>query len=267
MAIPIVQVDAFTDTPFRGNPAAVALLEPDDRPSDAVLQSIALEMNLSETAYPVLRHDGDWDLRWFTPIAEVDLCGHATLASAHVLFERELVSGDEVAFHTRSGILRCRRGATGIIMDFPASRAVPCAPIEGLAAALGAEVVDQGRSFDLVVELSSPEAVAGLEPDLGALADLDTRAVIATARGDVNGGSADFVSRVFAPRVGIAEDPVTGSAHCITGPWWADRLGKKELVAHQVSGRGGHLGVRLTGDRVELTGRAVTVMEGSLVMP
>lgn len=269
MTTRIVQVDAFTDRPFRGNPAAVALLGADHGQSDEVLQAVALEMNLSETAFPVPRPDGHWDLRWFTPAAEVDLCGHATLATAHVLFTEGLVTGSEITFHTRSGPLRCRRHPEGggIVMDFPASPARPSGPIEGLAEALGVEVVDQGHAFDLVAEVASPEVVAHLAPDLAALAQLQTRAVIVTAAGDIGGGPADFVSRVFAPRVGIPEDPVTGSAHCITGPWWGQRLGRTELAAHQVSPRGGRLGIRLSGDRVELTGQAVTVLDGQLLAP
>ena len=274
----IIQVDAFVDTSpgaaiFSGNPAAVALL--DDTPDDDHLQALALEMNLSETAFPVARSDGDWDLRWFTPQAEVDLCGHATLATAHVLFDEGLAGrtdsadggtdGDAVTFHTRSGTLTCRRADGAIIMDFPAAPAERCEPVEGLAEALGVEVVDQGRSFDLLAQLDTPITVAELSPDIGGLAEIDTRAIVVTAAGDVEGGSAHFVSRVFAPRVGVPEDPVTGSAHCITGPWWAGRLGSNDLLAHQVSARGGSLGVRMKGDRVELTGRAVTIMEGTLI--
>ena len=259
----IVQVDAFTDRPFAGNPAAVALL---DRPhDDGFLQHLAAEMNLSETAFPARRDDGDWDLRWFTPATEVDLCGHATLATAHVLFDRGLLEGDVVRFHTRSGVLTCRRDSAGIVMDFPSSPASPCDPVAGLADALGVEVVAQARSFDLLAELASPEVVASVRPDFAALAAIDTRAVLVTAAGDVDDGDADFVSRVFAPRVGIDEDPVTGSAHCISGPWWAARLGKSELRAHQVSARGGRLELRVRDDRVELVGKAVTVFEGELV--
>jgi PhzF family phenazine biosynthesis protein len=258
----LVQVDAFTDRPFAGNPAAIALL--DERCDDGFLQSLALEMNLSETAFPSRRKDGDWDLRWFTPATEVDLCGHATLGTAHVLFERNLVEGDTVRFHTRSGVLTCRHTNAGIVMDFPAAPADPCEPVPGLADALGVEVIAQGRSFDLLAELSAPDVVAGLDPNMTALAEIDTRAVLVTAVGDIGGGDADFVSRVFGPRVGIPEDPVTGSAHCISGPWWSKRLGKAELAAHQVSARGGRLGVRIAGDRVELTGRAVTVFEATL---
>jgi len=280
MTIRILQVDAFTDTPFSGNPAAVAFLAssppgPDgdaaagpsdtDRYDDGFLQALAAEMNLSETAFPLPRPDGDWDLRWFTPGAEVDLCGHATLATAHVLFELGLVGDDVVTFHTRSGPLICHRQGDAIMMDFPAAPATPCGPVAGLVEALGATVVDQGQAFDLIAQLESAEAVASLTPDLGALAQIDTRAVVVTAAGDIDRGPANFVSRVFAPRVGIPEDPVTGSAHCITGPWWAERLGRSEFQAHQVSARGGRLGVAINGDRVELTGQAVTVLDGTFL--
>ncbi len=273
MSIRVIQIDAFTERPFAGNPAAVALL--DNPADDELLQAIAEEMNLSETAFPRRRDDGDWNLRWFTPATEVELCGHATLATVHALTELGLVdaAAAEIRFHTLSGVLTCWLADDGIVMDFPASPPEPCEPIEGLAEALGVEVVDQARSFDVLAQLESAEVVAGLQPDLGALADVDTRAVIVTAAGDVevgshdagpDGGPADFVSRVFAPRVGIAEDPVTGSAHCITGPWWAERLSKEVLEAHQVSARGGRMTVALRGDRVELTGQAVTVLDGTL---
>lgn len=268
VTIPIFQVDAFADQPFAGNPAAVAL-ETEGR-GDGWLQAVATEMNLSETAFPTRRDDGDWDLRWFTPAVEVDLCGHATLATAHVLFKQRLATGTEIRFHTRSGVLTCRRSeseADGlvIVMDFPASPAEPCQPVDGLSEALGVDVVAQAVSFDLLAEVADPDTVAAVEPDWDALAKVDTRAVIVTAAGDIKGGPADFVSRVFAPRVGILEDPVTGSAHCITGPWWSERLGLTEMSAHQISARGGRLGVRMAGDRVELTGKAVTVLAGSLV--
>ncbi len=276
MPIRILQIDAFTSTPYTGNPAAVTVIDGGhvpEWPADAALQSLALEMNLSETAFPRRRPDGHWDLRWFTPATEVDLCGHATLATAHALFQLGLIAGDgdhppEITFHTRSGPLICRAGLRSggaITMDFPRAEAEPCGPVDGLAEALGAEVVDQGRSFDLVAQLASPEAVAAVQPDLTALARIDTRAVIVTAAGDIDGGPAHFVSRVFGPRVGISEDPVTGSAHCITGPWWGARLGLTEFDAHQVSARGGRMGVKLVGDRVELTGHAVTVLDGTLL--
>jgi len=276
MIIRILQVDAFTSTPYTGNPAAVAVIDGGHVPvwpADTALQALALEMNLSETAFPRRRPDGQWDLRWFTPATEVDLCGHATLATAHALFQLGLARGNdgraaEITFHTRSGALICRTdaGTAGAItMDFPRAEAEPSGPVEGLAEALGAEVVDQGRSFDLVAQLASPAEVAAVQPDLTALAHIDTRAVVITAAGDIDGGPAHFVSRVFGPRVGVPEDPVTGSAHCITGPWWGQRLGLTELEAHQVSARGGRMRVRLAGNRVELTGHAVTVLDGTLL--
>ncbi|MEM7340603.1 MAG: PhzF family phenazine biosynthesis protein [Actinomycetota bacterium] len=258
----LVQVDAFTDTPFAGNPAAIAL--GDGSLDGSTMQAIAAEMNLSETAFPVRRSDGDWDLRWFTPAAEVDLCGHATLATAHLLFSDGLDTSDSITFHTRSGPLICTQSEAGIAMDFPAAPAAASGPIDGLAEALGVAVANQGVAFDIVAEVDSPATVAALAPNLTALAQIETRAVIVTAAGDLDGGPADFVSRVFGPRVGIPEDPVTGSAHCITGPWWAERLGRTDLAAHQVSPRGGRLGVRIDGDRVVLTGQAVTVLDGTL---
>lgn len=262
MSLHIIQVDAFADKPFTGNPAAVALI--DGTEDDALLQAIALEMNLSETAFPSRRSDGDWDLRWFTPAAEVDLCGHATLATAHVLFDLRLATGSRITFHTRSGPLICERADPGIVMDFPAAPAQDCPPVDTLSEALGVEVLDYGRAFDLLAQVESPEIVADLAPNLQAVAEIDTRAVIVTAAGDIDGGPADFVSRVFGPRVGIPEDPVTGSAHCILGPWWGERLGRTEMQAHQVSARGGRLQVRLNGDRVSLTGQAITMLDGQL---
>lgn len=225
-------------------------------------------MNLSETAYPQRRPDGDWDLRWFTPAAEVDLCGHATLASAHLLFERGMVDTESVTFHTRSGALTCRRtqSGEGIVMDFPASPPEAVDEVAGLSEALGVEVVSVARSFDLLVELVDASAVRSVAPDQVALNEIDTRAVVVTAEADEP--DTDFVSRVFGPRVGIPEDPVTGSSHCILAPWWGARLGLTEMRAHQVSARGGRLVVRLKGSgddaRVELEGQAVTVMDATL---
>lgn len=267
MTVRLIQVDAFTDQPFTGNPAAVALIDTTTGVDDTFRQALALEMNLSETAFPSRRADGDWDLRWFTPEEEVDMCGHATLATAHVLFGQSGDDDGELRFHTRSGVLTCRRGLDGnIVMDFPASPARPSAPIDGLDAALGAATTEVGVAFDIVAQVDDPDTVAQLEPDMGALAAIETRAVIATAAGDLDGGPADYVCRVFAPRVGIPEDPVTGSAQTILAPWWAERLGRKALAAHQCSPRGGRIGLRLLGDRVELTGQAVTVMDGHLTI-
>ncbi|HEU0014294.1 MAG TPA: PhzF family phenazine biosynthesis protein [Longimicrobium sp.] len=261
MPQPILQVDAFTDRPFRGNPAAVCVLE---APRDEQwMQDVAAEMSLSETSF--LHREGDgWRLRWFTPAVEVDLCGHATLASAHVLWEWEhLHEGEPARFHTRSGQLTARREGGWIMMDFPALPAEAAVAPEGLARALGLEPVHVARSrFDLLVEVPSADDVRALRPDLGRLRQVEARGVIVTARGD--GGGHDFISRFFAPRVGVDEDPVTGSAHCVLAPYWAGRLGRDELVGYQASRRGGVVRVRAAGDRVHLGGQAVTVLRGQL---
>jgi PhzF family phenazine biosynthesis protein len=262
MGLPIVQIDAFTDQPYAGNPAAVCvLLAP--RP-DAWMQAVAREMNLAETAFLLRQADG-FSLRWFTPAAEVDLCGHATLASAHALWEQGLLAPAEPArFHTRSGLLTCRQADGWIAMDFPSTPAQVVAPPPDLAAALGATPVQVGRSpFDLLVELPDAAEVRTLRPDLTRLAQLDVRGVIVTALGDEPGY--DFISRFFAPQVGVPEDPVTGSAHCCLGPFWGERLGKHELVGYQASARGGVVRVALAGERVVLSGQAVTVLRGELV--
>lgn len=242
-------IDAFADAPFSGNPAAVTVL--DRFPPDEWMAKVAREMNLSETAFLVRRTDGDYDLRWFTPVAEVDLCGHATLASAHVL-------GGEARFHTRSGVLTCRPVPGGLIeMDFPADPPAFAAVDLEL---YGTDLVWTGRGrTDLLVEVSDAQWVREHTPDLGAVAALDARCLIITARGDREG--LDFVSRVFAPRVGIAEDPVTGSAHTTLACHWAERTGRTEMVGYQASPRGGTVHVRLEGDRVVVGGRAVTVSE------
>ncbi len=262
MPLPIVQVDAFTDTPFRGNPAAVCLL-PEPR-EDAWLQDVAREMNLSETAF-LLRDADGFRLRWFTPAVEVDLCGHATLASAHLLWEDGHLAPDETArFHTRSGLLTAERSGSWIILDFPATPEEETVVPDGLARALGAEPKYVGRSqFDLLVELESEAAVRALRPDLGLLARIQARGVIVTARAE--SGSFDFVSRFFAPQVGVDEDPVTGSAHCVLGPYWQKRLGRDDFVAYQASPRGGTIRVGVRGERVRLGGQAVTVMRATLL--
>jgi predicted PhzF superfamily epimerase YddE/YHI9 len=228
------------------------------------MQHVAQEMNLAETAFLVRRPDG-FDLRWFTPALEVDLCGHATLASAHVLWEEgHLPPSDAARFHTRSGILSASRSSGMIWLDFPATPGRPVDAPPELRGGIGAPMLYVGRTpFDYLVELESESQVRSLEPDLTALARLGTRGVIVTA------GSADpafdFVSRFFAPGSGIAEDPVTGSAHCALGPFWSDRLGKKELIGYQASARGGSVRVRLDGDRAHLGGYAVTVLRGELL--
>jgi len=262
MGIRIVQADAFSDRRFAGNPAAVCVLE-EARP-DAWMQDVAREMNLSETAFLTPADDG-FGLRWFTPAVEVDLCGHATLASAHVLWEDgHLPPGQTARFHTRSGLLTAEWSEGWIWMDFPASPPRAAEPQPELLRALGAEPRWVGTSrFDMLVELESERAVRTLEPDIARLRRVPTRGVIVTARAD--GGGADFVSRFFAPAVGVDEDPVTGSAHCVLAPFWAERLGRDELTGFQASARGGTVRVRMRGERVLLGGQAVTVMRGELV--
>ncbi len=264
-AVPIVQVDAFTAAAFAGNPAAVCVL-PEAR-EDGWMQRVASEMNLSETAFLRRRTaPGDgYELRWFTPAVEVDLCGHATLASAHVLWETGRLSPAETArFHTRSGLLTAVRRGEWIELDFPATPEEPAAAPPGLVEALVASPRYVGRSrFDYLVELDDEEAVRRLRPDFGRLGEIAARGVIATARSADPGY--DFVSRFFAPAAGIAEDPVTGSAHCCLAPFWGRRLGKSELLARQVSARGGVVKVRLEGDRVRIGGQAVTVLTGELL--
>lgn len=262
MKLEIVQVDAFTDRPFHGNPAAVCVL-PEARDA-GWMQAVAREMNLSETAFLVREEDG-FRLRWFTPAVEVELCGHATLASAHVLWEDgHLAATDTARFHTLSGPLTAVRDGDWITLDFPAKPEEETGAPAGLADALGAEPRYVGRSqFDLLVELDAEADVRALEPDLGRLRDVPARGIIVTARGD--SPDYDFVSRFFGPRVGVDEDPVTGSAHCVLGPFWGARLGADELIGYQASARGGFVRVALRGDRVHLSGQAVTVLRGRLL--
>lgn len=259
----VVQVDAFTDRAFGGNPAAVCILA---APRESRwMQNVALEMNLSETAFLVRREDGSYDLRWFTPAVEVDLCGHATLASAHVLWEEGRLGKDETArFHTKSGLLLGQRRGERIELDFPAKREESIAPPDGLLDALGIAVARYvGKNkFDYLVEVESEAVVRGLKPDDRALTKLPVRGVIVTSRASTE--PYDFVSRFFAPGAGVAEDPVTGSAHCCLAPYWQERLGKAEMVAYQASARGGVVHVRVVGERVMLGGQAVTVMRGEL---
>jgi PhzF family phenazine biosynthesis protein len=263
MPLEIVQVDAFTSRPFTGNPAAVCILA--TPPPDWWLQDVAREMNLSETAF-VLPHDEGFDLRWFTPILEVDLCGHATLASAHVLWESgRLDPAASATFHTRSGVLTATRLDGWIELDFPATPAAEVEPPAALERALGAEPLWVGRSaHDLLVELESEKTIRTLKPDMARLRTLDARGVIVTSRAISE--RFDFVSRFFAPRVGVPEDPVTGSTHCALAPFWSERLGRRELVGYQVSERGGMVRAALVGDRVRLGGQAVTVMKGQLLV-
>ncbi len=264
MPLRITQVDAFTNRPFAGNPAAVCILP--DAAEPAWMQDVAREMNLAETAFLVLRRDG-YDLRWFTPAVEVDLCGHATLASAHVLWEDgHLTPTSQARFYTKSGLLTADRRDAWIELDFPATPASPAPPPQGLIEALGIKPRFVGRSrFDYLVEVDSESTVRGLDPDLGALGRVAARGVIVTSR--ANGDPQyDFVSRFFAPQSGVPEDPVTGSAHCALAPYWCDKLGKQSLTGYQASARGGIVRVRLEaeGQRVRLAGQAVTVLRGEL---
>ena len=248
-------VDAFTDKPFSGNPAAVALL--DEFGTDDRMQSIAAEMNLSETAFAVRRRGGEYDLRWFTPSAEVNLCGHATLAAAHVL-------GGRVAFNTRSGRLECTPvGGGWIEMDFPAWPAAEAA-LPSVPAGLPEPRWTGVAGEDWLVEIATPQLVTDMALDMAAVAALGRRCLIVTAE-SAKGSAHDFVSRVFAPNVGIAEDPVTGSAHCALAAYWAPRLGRTELTGYQASRRGGTVRVHVQGERVVLAGQAVTVSEVELV--
>ncbi|MFF7976412.1 PhzF family phenazine biosynthesis isomerase [Streptomyces sp. NPDC007905] len=264
-------VDAFTDRPFAGNPAGVLLLD-DVFPGDQWLQNVALEVNHAETAFAHRLPEGgeaDWALRWFTPVAEVAMCGHATLATAHVLHTTGAHEGP-VRFATRSGVLVATPGADGwITMDFPTAPLTPVAVPEGLAKALGAEPVvayDTGPQVgDLLVELADERTVLGLAPDHKGLMAHSSRGVIATARADDPSHGHDFVSRCFFPNVGIDEDPVTGSAHTALAPHWAARLGRDDLTGLQASRRSGLVRTGLRGDRTLLTGRAVTVIEGELL--
>jgi PhzF family phenazine biosynthesis protein len=262
----LYQVDAFTDTAFAGNPAAVCLLAT-ERPT-GWMRKVAAEMALSETAFLRPHPDGGYRLRWFTPTDEVALCGHATLASAHVLWSDGLLAADAPArFNTQSGPLTATRRDDAIVMDFPADPPRPIEPPAGLLDALNApDAAFVGRTErDLFVQVTAPDTVRALSPDLPALASFDGRGVIVTAEADVE--EADVVSRFFAPGVGVPEDPVTGSAHCALGPYWADELGRTALTGRQVSARGGTVHVALDAphaDRVELGGRAVTTLHGRL---
>ena len=257
-------VDAFTDRPFTGNPAAVVML--DDAPSDAWMAAVARETNVSDTGFVIREKlsDADFRLRWFTPAVEVDLCGHATLASAHCLFQDGL-SGP-VRFATRSGVLTVSQRSDGsLAMDFPAWPPARIDARSEVAAALGAPVEWTGRTdngFFLLALVSDERSVRDLNPDLMAIGRLDATAVIVTAAADP-GQRYDFVSRLFAPNAGIPEDPVTGSSHTVLAPFWAERLGRASLVGLQASRRSGLVGVELSGDRVTITGRAITVFDGA----
>lgn len=260
--IRLLQIDAFTADAFRGNPAAVCLLESER--DEAWMQNVAAEMNLSETAFLLPQGDG-FSLRWFTPAVEVALCGHATLASAHALWEQGVLGlGQTARFHTKSGLLTATREGAWIELDFPATLEEAADPPPALLESLGIEKpVYVGRNrFDYLVEVESEAAVRALDPDHARLRTLPARGVIVTSRG--SNGKFDFVSRFFAPGSGVDEDPVTGSAHCCLTPYWSARLGKEEMTAFQASKRGGVVRVRLAGDRVKLGGQAVTVFRGAL---
>ncbi len=255
----IYQIDAFANRPFSGNPAAVVLLEkpaPDDW-----MQNLAMEMNLSETAYAWPENNG-YRLRWFTPAVEVDLCGHATLATAHLLWELNRFPGNEsIEFHTRSGKLTCARAGDWIEMDFPAKTAEKISSPAGLAQALNVELIFAGTNkMDYLVEIGSEDELKTLQPNLSELAKLPVRGVIVTCRSA--SADYDFVSRFFAPAAGINEDPVTGSAHTALAPYWGAKLGKTEMTGYQASARGGVVKMRLVDDRVLLSGQAITVMQG-----
>jgi PhzF family phenazine biosynthesis protein len=268
MGIRISQVDAFTDRRFAGNPAAVCVLT--EAAEESWMQAVAGEMNLSETAYARRLGSGSkFNLRWFTPTKEVDLCGHATLATAHILWEEgHLPPGEPALFETRSGLLTAKLGSDGIELDFPAEpvkeQVTDTDKLSELRTALGAPVRFAGRNrFDLLVELETEEQVRKLRPDIRRLEQFPVRGVIVTARS--NSPDYHFVSRFFAPQVGVDEDPVCGSAHCCLGPFWAEKLDRSALIAHQVSCRGGVVGIRIAGPRVVLIGQAVTVLRGELV--
>lgn len=261
-AIVCLQIDAFTDRAFSGNPAAVCLL---DKPADVTwMQAVAAEMNLSETAF-VVPDDRAFGLRWFTPTIEVELCGHATLAAAHALWSQGVLDEDDpIAFRTKSGLLTCTQNGGRIELDFPAIPLEEIDPPRDLVDALGVTPSYAGQSkLDHFVFVDAEQTVRSLKPDYAALRAMPLRGLIVTSASESD--QFDFISRYFAPAAGIDEDPVTGSAHCCLGPFWAERLGKLELTAYQASARGGTVQVRVAGDRVILGGTAVTVLKGALI--
>jgi PhzF family phenazine biosynthesis protein len=259
MKLPIYQVDAFASEPFEGNPAAVCPL--DKWLADELMQQIAMENNLSETAFFV-EQDNDYRLRWFTPTTEVDLCGHATLASAHVLFEYLNYDQPIIRFDSNSGELKVRRKGDRLVMNFPAAQLHKAEAPVFLEKAIGIAAIDCYRDTDYLYVVESEEQVRNLDPDIRAMAGADVRGIIVTAVAD--GEDTDFVSRFFAPAAGVDEDPVTGSAHTMLAPYWSNRLNKKELVGRQVSLRGGTVYCHHKGDRVEISGQACTVMQGEM---
>jgi predicted PhzF superfamily epimerase YddE/YHI9 len=260
MKVPYYQIDAFTERTFGGNPAGVCLLDRWAR--DAVLQQIAGENNLSETAF-LVGNGSDWELRWFTPTVEVDLCGHATLAAAFVIFTELGHRGSTVRFKTTSGELAASFSGGVVMLDFPSRPGEPCAAPPGLISGLGHIPREVRKSRDFLALLGSEDDVRALKPEMPQLAELDCLGIIATARGN----DVDFVSRFFAPAAGIAEDPVTGSAHCTLIPYWAEKLGKTKLLARQLSRRGGTLQCEMRGERVGIGGRAVLYSRAELQLP
>jgi PhzF family phenazine biosynthesis protein len=262
MNFPLFHVDAFADRPFSGNPAAVCLLP--SWKEDRWLQAVGAEMNLSETAF-LVRQQGHFDLRWFTPKSEVDLCGHATLASAHVLLSEGLARpSEEIRFSTKSGILKALRSGDDIELDFPLKPEEPAAAPPGLLEALGVSATYVGRNlFDYLVEVASESSLRGIAPDFKRLAALSARGIIVTSRSA--DARFDFVSRFFAPAVGIDEDPATGSSHCCLVDFWRKRLGKTAFVAYQASARGGVIKVRVENSRAILGGRAMIMAKGELL--
>ena len=263
MAQPILQIDAFTGAPFSGNPAGVCIM-PEEAP-ETWMRDVAREMNLSETAFLFPDADG-YRLRWFTPAAEVALCGHATLATAHALWsEGYLMRGVQARFQTLSGLLTADQDGEWIRLDFPAKPPAAAEAPNGMLEALGVDKTEYiGKNvFDYIIELETETEVRALKPDFSKLGEVPARGVMVTARSDAS--DFDFVSRFFAPAVGVPEDPVTGSAHCCLTPYWAEKLGKQKMMAYQASQRGGVLKLELHGDRVWLSGRAVTVIRGELL--
>lgn len=257
----IYQVDAFTEKPFSGNPAGVCVLN--EKPEEILMQNIAREMNLSETAF-LIKEGEKYNLRWFTPNAEVDLCGHATLASAHILWEKGYLRKDiEAKFSTKSGLLTAKTSDGWIELNFPALPEEKTEPSVELLEALGTQATYIGKNkFDYLVEVESEEIVTTMKPDFMKLLKVPTRGVIVTSRAK----EYDFVSRFFAPQIGVLEDPVTGSAHCCLGLYWQKKLNKDEFIAYQASKRGGILRVKVADNRVLISGKAITVLEGELLI-
>lgn len=260
MRLPIYQIDAFAARAFAGNPAAVIVLKA--WLPDTLMQAIAIENNLAETAFLVHEPEG-WRIRWFTPELEIDLCGHATLASAFVVFNELKAPGDCLRFNSMSGPLSVEKAGEMLVLDFPSRPPVPCEAPNGLFEALGMSARPISKARDHFVVMDSEAEIAALRPDFAALDNVDSFGVIVTAPGE----TVDFVSRFFTPAAGIPEDPVTGSAHCTLIPYWAERLGKTRLTARQISRRGGDLACEHCGDRVRIGGRAVKVLQGEFILP